>query len=111
MNKEEKEAIEILKQIPDYSWSYYKRENAIAIVLNLIEKQQEEILDLKYKVREHICIEAHEQVQQLYISKDKIREKIKELKSIGKYKLDHKDLYLEQESIDLLQELLGEEDE
>ena len=41
--------------------------------------------------------------------KDKIRDKIKELKSIGKYKLDHKNLYLEQESIDLLQELLGEE--
>lgn len=40
---------------------------------NLIENQQKEIEELKYKVREHICIEAHKQVKQLYISKDKIK--------------------------------------
>ena len=47
MSEEEKKAIELLKQEPDYSLSYYKRENAIDIVLKLIEKQQKEIEDLK----------------------------------------------------------------
>ena len=62
LSLEEKEAIKILKQEPDFSLSYYKRERAIDIVLNLIEKQQKEISRL----------------QKNYISKDKIREKIKE---------------------------------
>ena len=49
MSEEEKEAIKILKQEPDFSLSYYKRERAIDIVLNLIEKQQKEIKELEKK--------------------------------------------------------------
>ena len=47
MSEEEKKAIELLKQEPDYSLNYYNRENAIDIVLKLIEKQQKEIEELK----------------------------------------------------------------
>lgn len=43
MTEEEKKAIELLKQEPDYSLSYYYRENAIDIVLKLLEKQESEI--------------------------------------------------------------------
>ena len=47
MSDEEKKAIELLKQPPDFSLSYYKRENAIDTILNLIEKQSKEIEELK----------------------------------------------------------------
>ena len=52
---------------------------AIEFIANMFLKQLKEIEKLKYKVREHICIEAHEQVKQLYVTKAKIKEKIKEL--------------------------------
>lgn len=47
-----------------------------------IKAKQKEIEKLKYKVREHICIEAHEQVKQLYVSKDKIKAKIEEVQNM-----------------------------
>ena len=47
MNEEEKKAIELLKQPPDFSLSYYKRENAIDTILNLIEKQKNIIDSIK----------------------------------------------------------------
>ena len=47
MSEEEKKAIELLNQEPDYSLSYYKREKAIDIVLNLIDRLQKENKSLK----------------------------------------------------------------
>ena len=47
MTDKEKKAIELLKQPSDFSLSYYKRENAIDTILNLIEKQSKEIEELK----------------------------------------------------------------
>ena len=52
MTDEEKKAIELLKQEPDYSLRYYERENAIDIVINLIQKQDTEISILKQKIME-----------------------------------------------------------
>ena len=40
----EEEAINILKKEPDYSLSYYKREKAIEVILNLVEEQKEKII-------------------------------------------------------------------
>lgn len=47
----------------------------IKSIKNLIARYKE----LEYKLREHICIEAHEQVKQLYIPKSKVQERIAEL--------------------------------
>lgn len=55
------------------------KDNELKVLQKIIEKQQKEIEELKYKVREHICIEAHEQVKQCYISKDKIKAKIEDI--------------------------------
>ena len=101
---------------------------AIDIVLNLIDKQQKEIEELKTITREYeaykvgksdrIVIASKEyfingffkDFLNGYVSKDKLKAKIKELKAIGKYTIDHTDAYLEQESIDLLEELIGEKE-
>lgn len=70
MNEEEKKAIELLKQPPDFSLSYYKRENAIDIVLNLIEKQQKEI------EREKQYTEFYQDLAEKYrVLLEKIKEK------------------------------------
>ena len=81
MNKEEKEAIELLKQPPDFSLSYYKREHAIDIVLNLIEKQQKEIKELQDTLK---CTQNswYKEIENS-VRKDKIREKIKKAKEIN----------------------------
>jgi hypothetical protein len=82
MSEEEKEAIELLKQPPDFSLSYYKREHAIDIVLNLIEKHQKEIEELKQDKKDNIQVVyggrrfgTEGMVLKDYISKDKIIEK------------------------------------
>lgn len=72
MSEEEKEAIKILKQEPDFSLSYYKRERAIDIVLNLIEKQQKEIEELQKDKK--VLIKNYDKVLGTFISKDKIKE-------------------------------------
>ena len=64
MTDKEKKAIELLKQPPDFSLSYYKRENAIDTILNLIEKQSKEM----------------EEVNKKFIAVDKIKAKIEEVK-------------------------------
>ena len=59
----------------------------ITIILNLIEKQQKEIEELKQEMekRKWVRIKENGEVEPLlYISKDKIREKIKELLKNGK---------------------------
>ena len=83
LSKKEKEAIELLKQPPDLPFIYVEREKAIRIVLKLIKKQQREIEELNKALMtatlriEGLKIEAV--YNNDYISKDKIREKIKEL--------------------------------
>lgn len=56
--------------------------NQAKILLNLIEKQQKEIEELKEKNR-HITKETVEFVNSHYISKDKIKEMIKELEKLN----------------------------
>ena len=79
-----------------------------ASLLFLIDK----ILELKEKCEEHIYIEANKQIQQLYISKDKIKEKIKELERLNKEQeipvlKEYKSI--RKETIDYFKELIGEE--
>ena len=83
LSKEEKEAIEILKKLqkktPYIIWgdgTPYNKNNQIQTILNLIEKQQKEIEELKQNRDEY-----KEEYKKLlnaryydYISKDKIRE-------------------------------------
>lgn len=73
--------------------SYLER-NAIE---NLIARNKE----LEYKLRQHISIEAHEQVKQLYIPKSKVKEKIEEIN-------DETDLINKEYFIEILEELLKE---
>ena len=87
MNKKEKEkeAIELLKQPPKLPFIYVERENAIRIVLKLIEKQHKEIEDLKVKYQGGYhkgFIDGR--ISMKYEGQDKIREKIKEV-SNGTY--------------------------
>lgn len=114
MSEEEKLAIELLKQEPDFSLNYYNRENAIDIVLNLIEKQQKEIKDLNEKIIElkekeiikKSLIPTQEKFEDYYnyISKDKIREKIEFYKRYGKIKNSNE--YVMSVEIFVLEELL-----
>ena len=115
MSDEEKKAIDNMKSLLLYSkeheyFSPFQEQEIddMNIVLNLIEKQSKEIEELKYKVREHICIEAHEQVKQLYVSKDKIKAKIKECREIL-YSFEkelelkaNKDKFIDKESMNCL---------
>lgn len=78
MSDEEKKAIEILSFYKEnireelYPTINIEEEKAIAIILNLIEKQQKEIEELKEK-NTHITKEIVEFVNSHYISKDKIK--------------------------------------
>jgi len=118
MNEEEKQAIETVKQykkcfvfetvheesgerLNDYS-------NAIEIVLSLIEKQQQEIEDMREELQMYVDIE--ENFDTVYMKavadfKGKIRAKIEELEEL-------KEQYFEKQiiqgRIDLLKELLKE---
>ena len=130
MSEEEKQAIEMLEKfITEHKLFNIKSadnlENNIKILLNLIEKQQKEIEELKTITREYEsykCGEGNkiviaskeyfingffEDFLNGYISKDKIREKI-ELLELKKAFSDEftEEFYLSQ--IDLLKELLEE---
>ena len=105
MTDKEKKAIELLKQPSDFSLSYYKRENAIDTILNLIEKQSKEIeemkkqldlgneceialnskvMDLEKEIEELKKYEKYyeemEEVNKKFIAVDKIKAKIEEVK-------------------------------
>lgn len=95
LSDEEKKAIELLKQPPDFSLSYYKRENAIDTVLNLIEKQQKEIEELKNITKSYDSFLGDEKIviadkkffvngyfQENFVRKDKIKAEIEELKNM-----------------------------
>lgn len=94
------EAIKLLKQEPDFSLSYYKREYAIDLLLKDYEKLKDEL-----KEERALNVEALKTLKEC-VHKDKIKEKIKELES-------HiwKDGYMtkfDKYAIHYLKELLGE---
>ena len=100
MNLEE--AIKLLKQEPDFSLSYYKREYAIDLLLKAYEKQQKGIEELKHD-NSILCEIAYtgKRIQLPYtmvytgtdnfISKDKIRELIQEIESYAYTSLEEKE--------------------
>ena len=127
MSEEEKKAIENLK---DFFNEAIKYKSCIIIpyntksfdtILNLIEKQQKEIEELKeenkqYKIQEDLTFKCLEKTKYMsnYISKDKIREKIENLENYiqensdeqGYWGSEHQeDIYAK---IEILEELLGE---
>ena len=111
MNEEEKESIEEFRKqlrlainIDDVTTAI-RNDNA-QIILNLIEKQQKEIEELK-KDNNHQWEERCRltfDIEKNFISKDKIREKIKEYKGLKEI-----DKMAYEEQIKPLQELLEEE--
>ena len=110
MSKKEKKAVETLKDLA--STIYYGDMNFIEsddlkIILKLIEKQQKEIEELK-KDNNHQWEERCRltfDIEKNFISKDKIREKIKELENVSCAEC----IESAEEDIKLLQELLEEE--
>ena len=118
MNEEEKQALEIIKGLgfEDYDWwvqsDYVKGhadevvsivENALNTIIELIEKQQKEIEELKS--RKYILNAKTQEIKEIpisddYVSKDKIIEKIK--------KLETSDILADYIGIQYLRELLGE---
>lgn len=111
MNDEEKKAIKHLNQIKYYGTiRSLKADKDIEIILNLIEKQQKEIEKYKKVIDNRDFTwkqkyeETFEYVNKEFISKDKIREKIKEYKGLKEI-----DKMAYEEQIKPLQELLKEE--
>lgn len=120
MNEEEKQAIEELKNFKSDKdckfWIGLNGEKAIDIIINLIERQQDEIEELKHD-NSILCEIAYtgKRIPMPYtmiytgtdnfISKDKIKEKIEELKTrtIGA----STGIYAAQ--VDILEEILNEE--
>ena len=109
MSEEEKQAIERLTFYRDqikeelYPRIDYEEEKAIGIVLNLLEKQQKEIEELKEKNKNLIFQLKDEEkelieVTQNIISKDKIMAKIEELEKKAKeMKYDYDVSYAEED--------------
>ena len=83
MSDEEKKAIEYLKNRLEilHNNTQWATENSIKIVLNLIEKQSKEIEELK-KPKYVINCETNEitKLTNDFVSKDKIKAKIEEVK-------------------------------
>ena len=98
MNEDVKDAIWLLKlciirktPLPEEALSWIK------IVIDYTEKLQKENEELQYKLKEHISFEGHKHFEELKrntISKDIIRDKIKEYKANIEVfkKLDMKEL-------------------
>lgn len=100
MSDEEKKAIEMLRNY-DNEDNLHKIHQSINVVLNLIEKQQKEIEELKEE-REYLnCI--IESDKDNYINKDKIKAKIEFIKSLKEK------FYYEENVISILQSLLEKE--
>lgn len=92
MTDEEKKAIEFFKKRQDFMKSEPKcittLEESIDILLNLIEKQQKEIEELK-DIQQKICNEElfeKDYIISNYVSKAKIKAKIEELIKEGNYR-------------------------
>lgn len=89
MNKEENEAIKYLEFLINEKCeceACQRTKKEYKIILNLIERQQKEIEELmkicdSYKSASNHCVEIFsDTINPNYISKDKIREKIKNIK-------------------------------
>ena len=102
---EEIEAIEWLKRLVKIN----KRDNLdntfAEILLNLIEKQSKEIEELKEK-NEYLP----NWVSKKYVSKDKIKAKIEELKQDEDFYREQDRMYEHEGKINMLQSLLGMEE-
>ena len=126
MNNEEEIAIECLKNRLKilHNNTQWATEESIRIVLNLIDKQQKEIEKLKQEMEERLIgreeitkYEMGYEIENNYISKDKIRDKQKELEVMLRTYIENskKDIYYNSEyvnsiemSIKTLEELLDE---
>lgn len=109
MNLEE--AIKLLKQEPDFSLSYYKREYAIDLLLKAYEKQQKEI-EKGQKINKMYMITCNRgygktyNILKGYISEYKIKELIQEIESYAYTSLEEKEK--QDYAIYELKRLLGE---
>ena len=91
LSEEEKKAIELLRnKNTEYYYRFIDVRDAVSTLLNLIDKQQKEIEELKQNRDEY-----KEEYKKLlnaryydYISKDKIKEKINELETLYNCNLD-----------------------
>lgn len=106
MNEEEKKAVEFIRDLIVWDVRQYLCPNKeecknLEIILNLIEKQKKEIDELQSYIKEYLIPKST--INLLYVSKDKIRAKIKELDE--KWHV----LYRDSEVKDILKELLKEE--
>ena len=119
MNEEEKRAIECLKNRLEilHNNTQWATENSIKVVLNLIDKQQKEIEELKKEYEElykdnlkqwedkcKLAIELDNET----VSKDKIREKIKEIENVEIDKISREEYNRKEFAIEILLELLEE---
>ena len=105
MSEEEKKAIEHLKNYPiNWELTHEVNQMAINVILNLIEKQENKIANQEKEIKLMKSVNINDN----YVSKDRIREKIKELDELQK-KSNLTGLITEyQIKIQVLEELLGE---
>lgn len=122
MSEEEKKAIEYWKRDIEFYHcnTQLASEHYAQIILNLIEKQQKELEQEKEKNKgletDNIDLKEKnrliaENLSRSYISKDKIKEKIKELKEEIKLARKEKDLVIVAElelQVDILKQILKE---
>ena len=109
MSEEEKEAIDTLKRVIDEDTGVISddiQDDEIEIILNLIDKQQQEIEELRKINNKYNDMKYFAMVADRYISKDKIKEKIEFYKRYGKIK--NSDEYVMSVEIEVLEELLGD---
>lgn len=112
MSEEEKQAYDNLIMLRYFTMEKEDKDS-IGIIIKFIEKQQKEIEDLK-DVQQQICNEellTQEYVQNNYIRKDKIREKMKHYQELYKEDNSPNDFLIGQNllsKLSALQELLGE---
>ncbi len=119
MNEEEKQAYDYLEKY--IQWETFGERNLegdIKTILNLVDKQQTEIENRLNEIKDlynFISIreerldklaEINEKYNDLYISKDKIKEKIEEITSYAYTSAEERDC--QDYAIQILRELLGE---
>lgn len=118
MSEEEKQAIDILntfifrQKTKNYNKLSLEDTESVKVVLNLIDKQQKQIE--KLKSRKYILNAETQEIKEIpiddnYISKDKIREKMNEIMSYTISSSEER--HCQNYAYDRLKELLGEENE